>query len=96
MFLAIGSPARAAAATGDMGKMLSGFRRFLLKRKFKKLIRHFTEIVYTADEEPVCANQVTPALYEEVIRRNEGVIAADGPLVVLTGHHIGRSSNDKS
>ncbi len=44
----------------------------------------------------VYANQATPVLYEEVIRRNEGVIAADGPLVVLTGHHIGRSSNDKS
>ena len=43
----------------------------------------------------VYANQATPVLYEEVIRRNEGVIAADGPLVVLTGHHTGRSANDK-
>ena len=34
-------------------------------------------------------------LYEEVIRRREGVIAADGPLVCRTGRHTGRSPNDK-
>jgi phosphoenolpyruvate carboxykinase (ATP) len=35
------------------------------------------------------------ALYEEAIRRREGTLAADGPLVCLTGHHTGRSPNDK-
>jgi phosphoenolpyruvate carboxykinase (ATP) len=34
-------------------------------------------------------------LYEEAIRRHEGLIAADGPLVCRTGHHTGRSPNDK-
>jgi phosphoenolpyruvate carboxykinase (ATP) len=43
----------------------------------------------------VYANLVTPALYEEVIRRREGMIALAGPLVVRTGHHTGRSANDK-
>ncbi len=37
----------------------------------------------------------TPALYEHIIRRNEGRIAHLGPLVVRTGHHTGRSPNDK-
>jgi phosphoenolpyruvate carboxykinase (ATP) len=35
------------------------------------------------------------ALYEEAIRRREGVIAAEGPLVCRTGSHTGRSPNDK-
>jgi phosphoenolpyruvate carboxykinase (ATP) len=39
---------------------------------------------------------VSPAiLYEEAVRRGEGIIAADGPLVCLTGPHTGRSPNDK-
>src|SRR5579872_1084064 len=35
------------------------------------------------------------ALYEEAVRRQEGLIAADGPLVCRTGPHTGRSPNDK-
>jgi phosphoenolpyruvate carboxykinase (ATP) len=35
------------------------------------------------------------ALYEEALRRREAVLAADGPLVALTGQHTGRSPNDK-
>ena len=37
----------------------------------------------------------TAALYEEAVRRREGLIAADGPLVCRTGQHTGRSPNDK-
>jgi phosphoenolpyruvate carboxykinase (ATP) len=40
-------------------------------------------------------NLSVPALYEHAIRRNEGVLAAGGPLCVLTGVHTGRSPNDK-
>ncbi|MCG3120433.1 MAG: Phosphoenolpyruvate carboxykinase (ATP) [bacterium] len=40
-------------------------------------------------------NLATPALYEEAIRRREGITAHLGPLVVRTGHHTGRSPNDK-
>jgi phosphoenolpyruvate carboxykinase (ATP) len=35
------------------------------------------------------------ALYEEAIRRHEGVISAEGPIVCSTGQHTGRSPNDK-
>src|SRR5437764_232976 len=40
-------------------------------------------------------NLSTAALYEEAVRRQEGMIAADGPLVCRTGQHTGRSPNDK-
>ena len=40
-------------------------------------------------------NPGTAALYEEAIRRNEGIIAESGPLVCLTGVHTGRSPKDK-
>jgi phosphoenolpyruvate carboxykinase (ATP) len=40
-------------------------------------------------------NLSTPVLYEEAIRRGEGLIAVDGPLVCRTGQHTGRSPNDK-
>ncbi len=40
-------------------------------------------------------NLTAPALYEEAVRRREGLIAAEGPLVCRTGHHTGRSANDK-
>lgn len=43
----------------------------------------------------VYSNLSTPRLYEEVVRRREGWISHLGPMVVHTGHHTGRSPNDK-
>lgn len=40
-------------------------------------------------------NLSVPALYEEAISRDEGIIADGGPLVVLTAQHTGRSPNDR-
>jgi phosphoenolpyruvate carboxykinase (ATP) len=40
-------------------------------------------------------NLSTPALYEEALKRNEGIVAHLGPLVVRTGQFTGRSPNDK-
>ncbi|MCX7281851.1 MAG: phosphoenolpyruvate carboxykinase [Alphaproteobacteria bacterium] len=40
-------------------------------------------------------NLSAPALYEEAIRRGEGMVAKNGPLVVRTGVHTGRSASDK-
>jgi phosphoenolpyruvate carboxykinase (ATP) len=40
-------------------------------------------------------NLHTSQLYEQAIRRREGRLAHLGPLVIRTGHHTGRSPNDK-
>lgn len=40
-------------------------------------------------------NFSTASLVEEAVRRHEGVLAHRGPFVVRTGHHTGRSPNDK-
>jgi phosphoenolpyruvate carboxykinase (ATP) len=40
-------------------------------------------------------NMLPATLVEESLRRGEGMLAADGPLVVTTGKHTGRSANDK-
>ncbi len=40
-------------------------------------------------------NLAPPALYEEAIRRNEGWVAHNGPLLVRTGQYTGRSANDR-
>ena len=44
---------------------------------------------------PVQWNLNTAALYEAAIRRQEGELAAEGPLVCRTTPHTGRSPNDK-
>jgi phosphoenolpyruvate carboxykinase (ATP) len=43
----------------------------------------------------VRANLPVAELYEDAVRAGEGLIAADGPLVVRTGKHTGRSPQDK-
>jgi phosphoenolpyruvate carboxykinase (ATP) len=40
-------------------------------------------------------NLSTPALYEEIIFRNEGSIVNQGPILVKTGKHSARAANDK-
>ncbi|MEE9190780.1 MAG: phosphoenolpyruvate carboxykinase (ATP) [Candidatus Neomarinimicrobiota bacterium] len=40
-------------------------------------------------------NLPTPALYEEIIFRNEGSIAHEGAVLVKTGKHTARAANDK-
>ncbi len=40
-------------------------------------------------------NLTPPELYEHAVRREEGVIAADGPFCAVTTPHTGRSPNDK-
>jgi phosphoenolpyruvate carboxykinase (ATP) len=40
-------------------------------------------------------NLATAELYEDAVREGDGVIAAEGPLVVRTGKHTGRSPLDK-
>jgi len=44
---------------------------------------------------PVHFNLSAASLYEHAIRREEGMLALEGPLVCRTGAHTGRSPNDK-
>ena len=44
---------------------------------------------------PVHFNLTAALLYEHALRRQEGILAANGPLVCRTGAHTGRSPNDK-
>src|SRR5919199_4667979 len=41
-------------------------------------------------------NLTTPELYEEIARREEGLISAHGALLVDTGEHTGRAAKDKA
>ncbi len=49
----------------------------------------------TLDLEGANRNRAAPELYEHALRRGEGVLAAAGPLCVVTAPHTGRSPNDK-
>ncbi len=40
-------------------------------------------------------NLTAPELYERAVARGEGHVAQNGPFVVLTGQHTGRSASDK-
>jgi len=40
-------------------------------------------------------NQPTPRLYEKILTRGEGRLSHLGPITVRTGHHTGRSADDK-
>lgn len=51
-----------------------------------------TAVVLTGS---LAENLGTAPLVEEAIRNGEGVLAKDGPLVVETGKHTGRSAKDK-
>ena len=48
-----------------------------------------------ASDAAVHANLGTSSLVEHAIRNGEGQLAKDGPLVVETGAHTGRSAKDK-
>ncbi len=41
-------------------------------------------------------NLNAPELYEEIARRNEGVLSSHGALIVDTGEHTGRAAKDKA
>ena len=41
-------------------------------------------------------NLNTPELYEEIVRRSEGIFSDHGALIVDTGEHTGRAAKDKS
>ncbi len=52
-----------------------------------------TQSIATSAE--ILWNLTTAPLVEHAVRRGEGLLAKDGPLVVKTGKHTGRSAQDK-
>src|ERR1700694_2312148 len=71
--------------------------RYRLKRGYMVQLRspHGLEDHGIEDPERVYWNLTVPALYEEAVRRHEGLIAEQGPIVFHTGRHTGRSPKDK-
>jgi phosphoenolpyruvate carboxykinase (ATP) len=59
-----------------------------------RLLNHLASIGLHNTGHILC-NLSTPALYEEAIRRYEGLLSHLGPLVVRTGQYTGRLPNDK-
>ena len=57
--------------------------------------RHGLDMHGIAGVRAVYWNSSAPALCEQAVRRGEARLAADGPLVAMTGVHTGRSPNDK-
>ncbi|GAC1322572.1 MAG: phosphoenolpyruvate carboxykinase (ATP) [Chloroflexota bacterium] len=57
--------------------------------------RHGLEDDGIDNPEAIYWNLTTPSLYEQAVRRREGLIAQDGPIVFHTGRHTGRSPRDK-
>lgn len=50
---------------------------------------------HIATKAQIFADLPAAALVEHAVRRGEGMLAKDGPLVVQTGRHTGRSAKDK-
>jgi len=48
------------------------------------------------EAENVYWNLTVPELYEEIARRGEGAVSAQGAMIVDTGEHTGRSAKDKA
>ena len=61
----------------------------------RKNIRSELEAMGLRNVAGIYWNTSTPHLYEEIIKRSEGNLAHLGPVVVRTGHHMGRSPHDK-
>ena len=61
----------------------------------RKNIRPDLEAVGFRNVGRIFWNSSTPLLYEEIIKKQEGNISHLGPVVVRTGHHKGRSPDDR-
>lgn len=57
--------------------------------------RHGLEEDGIDNPEAIYWNLTIPSLYEQAVRRREGLIAQNGPIVFHTGRHTGRSPRDK-
>lgn len=55
----------------------------------------YISALLSSNREKIYSNLSVPKLIEHAIRRNEGVLAANGALVVRTGKYTGRSPEDK-
>ena len=57
--------------------------------------RHGLDAMGIGTDADIIWNLETAQLVEHAVRRGEGKLAQDGPLVVTTGKHTGRSAKDK-
>ena len=66
-----------------------------MEHKGIAISRHGLEPEGIAEARAVYWNLPPAQLYEHALRRGEGVLAVEGPLVCKTGQYTGRSPNDK-
>ena len=66
-----------------------------MENKGPSISRHGIENQGVVGARNVYWNLPAAMLYEHAIRNGEAIVAADGPLVALTGDHTGRAPNDK-
>jgi phosphoenolpyruvate carboxykinase (ATP) len=70
-------------------------------RRIREMTLTAASLSYSLDRQGIStraqlfANLDTAPLVEHAVRNGEGLLAADGPLVVATGKHTGRSARDK-
>jgi len=87
--------ARRQAAAEDYSLPAPAFRRDGVKQSGTIISKHGVNVSGLKNLAAVHWNYRPASLYEEAIRRGEGHVAANGPFVVKTGAHTGRSAKDK-
>ena len=79
----------------DSGAIRCRSTRFQMETALTASLSYPLEKQGISTSATIFANLGTPALVEHAVKNGEGLLAKDGPFVVETGKHTGRSAKDK-